>query len=1035
MKLIKLLSALLILTIVILTTCKKPEEAVKPTACFNMSKTEAAVNEQITFTNCSENAESYLWNFGDGSSSTEKNTTHAYTEDGNYTINLRVANGENYNQTTKSITIIGIPSLSTGSVSNITTTTASITGNISDFAGNTITQHGHCWSTNQAPTTNLATKTTLGARTSTGDFTSNLTNLSSSTTYYVRAYVTTSTGTVYGNEVQFTSSQSAGLPTVTTTAISAITENAAASGGNVTSDGGTSVTAKGVCWSTSSNPTVSDNLTNDGSGTGIFVSDITGLTTNTTYYVRAYATNSTGTAYGNQLEFTTLEITGLPTVTTTEISDITINSAKSGGNITSDGGTSVTAKGICWSTSPNPTISDNLTNDGSGTGTFISNITGLTLNTTYYVKAYATNSTGTGYGSDVSFTTLSSSLPDSVFSMGTFNGWNTVGLYMAPVDSNMHIGYQKFDNSSEMKILNERENLLNAWGGGSTAGTIEQGAGNIIIADQPGYDGEGEYEFMADLSNKTIQLTKVAFGVVGSALSGGWDNDVDMVYNINSKKWEGVVTFMETGKFKFRANHAWDINFGGSLNFLVSYGADIPTPGGGTYDVSLDLGGVYSFSATTTMQSVVLPTVTTTGIANITYNSADYGGDVTSDGGATVTARGVCWSTSQNPTIDTCDFTTNGTGTGSFTSNITGLSSSTTYYVRGYATNSVGTAYSNNEEFTTSAYSGDPIVTTKDITSITDNSAVSGGNIIEEGVYGIESVGVCYGTSPNPDYSGLHTTESYTSGDTEFTGTMQELSPGTTYYVRAYVMSSGMEFYGDEKTFVTTGTADPCNGISTISDYDGNYYNTISIGNQCWMQENLQTTSYADGTALVNGTSAGDITGDNTTKYYFAYDDNDGNVPIYGRLYTWAAIMNDTASSDANPSGIQGVCPTGWHVPSDAEIKELEMYLGMSQAEADATGYRGTNESSKLAGNASLWSDGALENDTEFGASGFQVLPAGHRGSTGTFHDLGGYANFWSATEYDSSDAWGRSLYYNNSGVSRGSYSKNNGFSVRCVKD
>ncbi|MCK4663388.1 MAG: PKD domain-containing protein [Bacteroidales bacterium] len=305
MKLIKLLSAFLILTIVILTTCKKPEETPKPTACFDMSTTEAAVNEQIIFTNCSENAELYLWNFGDGISSPEKDPTHTYTEAGNYTISLLAKNGDNYDQATKSITIISISSLSTGSVSNITTTTVSITGNISDLAGNTITQHGHCWSTNQNPTTDLSTKTTLGARTTTGDFTSNLTNLSPSTTYYVRAYVTINTGTIYGNQVQFTSSQSAGLPTVTTTAIISITSNSAVSGGNVTSDGGATVTAKGVCWSTNSNPTVSDNLTNDGSGTGTFVSNITGLTANTTYYVRAYATNSTGTGYGSEVSFTT----------------------------------------------------------------------------------------------------------------------------------------------------------------------------------------------------------------------------------------------------------------------------------------------------------------------------------------------------------------------------------------------------------------------------------------------------------------------------------------------------------------------------------------------------------------------------------------------------------------------------------------------------------------------------------------------------------------------------------------------------------
>jgi hypothetical protein len=125
----------------------------------------------------------------------------------------------------------------------------------------------------------------------------------------------------------------------------------------------------------------------------------------TTYYVRAYATNSVGTVYGNEVSFTTLAPV-VPTLTaTTAISLITSTSAQSGGNVTSDGGATITARGVCWSTSPSPTISDSKTTNGSGLGSFSSNITGLTLGVTYYVRSYATNSAGTGYGSQTSFTT------------------------------------------------------------------------------------------------------------------------------------------------------------------------------------------------------------------------------------------------------------------------------------------------------------------------------------------------------------------------------------------------------------------------------------------------------------------------------------------------------------------------------------------------------------------------------------------------------------------------------------------------------
>ena len=171
----------------------------------------------------------------------------------------------------------------------------------------------------------------------------------------------------------------------------------------VATDGGTPVIARGVCWSTSSNPTTADNHTTDGSGTGTFVSNIDFLSGGTFYYVRAYAINSVGTSYGNELTFTTLTI---PAVTTDTVTNITETTAISWGTVISDGGSPVTVRGACWSTSSNPTTADNHTTDGSGTGTFVSNMTGLTPGTIYYLRAYATNNIGTSYGNKLTFTTL-----------------------------------------------------------------------------------------------------------------------------------------------------------------------------------------------------------------------------------------------------------------------------------------------------------------------------------------------------------------------------------------------------------------------------------------------------------------------------------------------------------------------------------------------------------------------------------------------------------------------------------------------------
>jgi len=214
----------------------------------------------------------------------------------------------------------------------------------------------------------------------------------------------------------------ANLPSVTTTQPSNITSTTATAGGDVTSDGGAPVTAYGVCWDTSPNPTVGGNCTTDGSGTGIFTSSITDLTASTLYHVRAYATNSPGTGYGDDLTFTTTALS-VPTVTTTPVTNVTDTTATGGGNVTSDGGTPVTARGVCWDTSPNPVVGGiNCTSDGTGTGSFISSIADLTANTQYYVRAYATNSTGPGYGSDLTFTTsasTTSSLTLSTFKKST----------------------------------------------------------------------------------------------------------------------------------------------------------------------------------------------------------------------------------------------------------------------------------------------------------------------------------------------------------------------------------------------------------------------------------------------------------------------------------------------------------------------------------------------------------------------------------------------------------------------------------------
>ena len=295
-------------------------------------------------------------------------------------------------------------------------------------------------------------------------------------------------------------------------------------------------------------------------------------------------------------------------------------------------------------------------------------------------------------------------------------------------------------------------------------------------------------------------------------------------------------------------------------------------------------------------------------------------------------------------------------------------------------------------------------VTTAIITNITQTTATSGGNVTDDGDFAVTARGVCWSINQNPTLSDNYTTDG--SGTGTFISEITGLSANTTYYVRAYATNSEDTGYGNQETFTTQSGGGDCPATFT---YQGQVYEAVLIGDQCWMAENLNIGT------MINGSE--NMT-DNGIIEKYCYDDDPANCEIYGGLYQWNEMMEYTITQ-----GVQGICPTGWHLPTDGEWTILTDFLGGVGVASGKMKETGTTH----------W---ASPNTGATNGSGFTALPAGFRHADGYFTNLGYDGSFWSSTEDITSNAWTRETYYDgDGGVSRCSYYKNYGFSVRCLQD
>lgn len=604
------------------------------------------------------------------------------------------------------------PTLTTAAVVNPGATTAVSGGNISSDGGGAVTERGVCYSVNQNP---IYTDNKTSDGTGIGSFISNISGLNQGTQYYIRAYAKNIAGISYGNQLTF-NTQNYGDAVLTTNTTSGVTSNSAISGGNITNDGGSQITARGVCWSTSPNPNIYGNKTTNGSGTGNFTSNITGLNPATTYYVRAYATNVLNTYYGNQLFFTTNpSVATAPVVTTAAITGITTTAAVSGGNVSSEGGTAVTVRGVCWNTQPNPKLNNFKTTNGSGSGSFTSQLSGLTPNTTYYVRAYAINSTDTAFGTEINFNTLNSGGSSGVVTDIDGNAYDTV-VIGTQVWLKQNLKTTKFSNGNPISLITD----ANQW---SNVDTAAYSNFNNSTANPSNYGRLYNYFVVSDsrkvcpvgwhIPSQTEWNTLITY-LGGSAVAGGKLKEAGITNWLtpntgasNSSNFNAIPSGKRgsDGLFTVSGENVffWTSTLSTSTRGFyknIDYNSEAIVEGNHSFRNGLSIRCIKDVASA--------PGVTTSAVSNISSTTAVSGGNVTSDGGVAVTERGVCYSTTPNPTTSNTKFIS-GNGTGSFVSNLTGLSPNTTYNLRAYAINSMGTSYGNNISFITSQNSLSPV--------------------------------------------------------------------------------------------------------------------------------------------------------------------------------------------------------------------------------------------------------------------------------------------------------------------------------------
>lgn len=1039
-----------------------------------------------------------------------------------------------------SFTTIGAPDAITANYTYVANTQVDLTGNVTSNGGGDLTARGFCLGF--APSPNISSDSVvIVSGTSTGSFSQSITGLIPGTTYYANAFATNLAGTAYSDDVVFTTPA---VPVVTTASVHAITNSSAISGGTVLYDGGLVVSDCGVCWSTQPEPTVNDHFASGGIGTGDFSCTLTDLENNTIYYLRAYATNSVATAYGETISFITADTAFTCGVSTVRDYDDNIYHTLAlgtqcwmkenmrttrfpdGTQIPLSATSTATTAARCY---PNgnannvgefgylynwcaamhgnpPTDNQGICPEGwhvpnnEEWQTLFGYVGSVPLyacggHSNYYAKALAADyrwqstSGSCNIGNVIAnnnatdFTMLPAGENDGSYagflSMASFhssslNYTSSCRIYyFYHYDPYTFAPYTSMSNQmSSVRCLHDMP--LNM----TDVVVVTQAADSITTSSAvipytvavygtdtlfssgvcwstepvPSLSDNTLYNSLVIVGDQSVELTDLESNTVYYVRAFVSNND-GVVYgrqrmfrtmdvgNAGSVTPTPILPIVKTVNVSngFNGTYAYcdgNVLFDGystvtergvcwSLNPNPVLTDQHLASGSGTGPFTVKVNGLnpgitYYLRAYATNNagtaygeniSFTVPSLPAVSTVQITQNagiSAVSGGIVDFDGDDILLACGVCWDTAPAPTISG-PHTVEDPGSSIFSSTMTGLTPGTTYYVRAYVTNRVGTSYGIEVTFTTLAI---PEITTASVTGITYQTAVSGGVNIHDHGAPVTEKGLCWSDQPNPDIFGQHLAMG--DGATSFTATMTGLTPGYHYYVRAYATNSHGTAYGEERSFFARNDANPCPNDTLVTDFDGNVYHTVQIGEQCWLRENLRSTHYADGSYF--------------SEMYYANNDS-STLALYGRLYKWNTVMHGAESSEV-PGAVQGLCPDGWHLPSKVEYDTLidyviANYTSSQKALASTTGW---------ASSYSAYSPGYQPSTNN--ASGFCAYPTG---TTLSNEGFGESTAFWTATLHHS-NSYSTCSYTlvvrNNSMQPYNSwFSVNDKLPVRCIRN